>query len=683
MKSIKNKLIFCFSITISFILILICFFNYNTAKQKLLNEFEQKELINTQKICKDIDKTMKSVESEGNTVASMSKNLEYKKDNYNDVKIYLKNSLKDILNQDDNLETAYTFFKPNMQINKELPYVCILRDKNKKPSSFEPNTIDEFKYWEQDWYKIGMNSKDFTWTEPYLEEATGRKLISGVKILKNINGQPIGVSGIDVNLNKIQEIMGSINLKNEGFPLLISKEGIYIYHPKSEYILKKNIGDEQNVIHELYNKINNKETGFEITDYDKEKHYAFYNDIETTGWKLVILYKKSAIISQLNNILKVDIILLIIGITSTILISVFLSKNLLKTVDKGIECSKALSKGDLTKTINVKETDEISILIKAINNSSKSIRNIIYSIKNDIGELNKISKNLQIANHSVVSTGKDIDTQIKKVNSDISAQNKKINNIYESFDDINIHMHKIYNMSKENITKTDHSVEVIKRTNGLIETSVEELDKIINLVNFAVKSIKNLEYRTKQLEETLSMIRDISKQTNLLSLNASIEAERAGEAGKGFSVVAQEVRKLASSTNSTLNEMEKLVLKIREESNETIHTMNLDIENTVSKLSSIKDTQYNLNSIVGNLDNFQEYSKELSCMIQEQQTFNETVKELLETIIQSSDEIQNSTEDMLKSIMEQEDKVESLSEDSNILNSISKSLENLIAKFKI
>ncbi|MCY6369510.1 methyl-accepting chemotaxis protein [Clostridium ganghwense] len=683
MKSIKSKLIFWFSLTISLILVLTCFFNYDEAKKKIVHEFEQKEFMNTQKIANDIGKTIKGVEAQGNTVASMSKSLEYKKENYNTVKMYLKESLSYVLKQDKNLETVYTFFKPSMQIEKELPYVCILRDEDKNPASFQTDSIDDFKYWEQDWYKIGIKSKDFIWTEPYLEDATGRKLISGVKMLENNNNQIIGVSGIDVNLNRIQRIMENIDLKNNGFPLLISKKGTYIYHPNSEYILKKSISNEQDEINILYDKLNNKESGVEITDYNKEKYYAFWQNIESTDWQLVILYKKAAIIGKLNSILFADILILFIGIAFTVIISAFLSKRFLRDIDIGIECSKALENGDLTQNIDVQEENEMGILIRAINQSSKSIRTIIYSVKNDISGLKQISNDLQTSNDEIVSTAGDIDNQVKKVKADITKQNDNINNIYESFDDVDSSMDKIYTASKENVEKTSDSVKVVRETKALMKTSVEELDKIISLVNFAAHSINNLEARTKQIEGTLDMIKNISKQTNLLSLNASIEAARAGEAGKGFSVVAEEVRKLATETNNTLIKIENLVNEIRKESKETVKAMNVDVENTVMKLTSIKDTQSNLNSIIGNLDNFEEYSEELSHMIQDQKNFNESVRNLLETIIQSSEEIKSSIDSILQASIKQESTVDSLTKGSNTLNSISKSLENLISKFKI
>lgn len=683
MKSIKSKLIFWFSLTISLILILTCFWNYDVAKKKIVHEFEQKEFMNTQKIANDIGKIIKGVEAQGNTVAAMSKSLEYKKENYNDVKIYLKDSLVDVLKQDKNLETVYTFFKPSMQIEKELPYVCILRDENKNPASFETDNIDDFKYWEQEWYKIGINSKEFTWIEPYLEDATGRKLISGAKMLENKKGQIIGVSGIDVNLNRIQEIMKNIDLKNDGFPLLISKKGTYIYHPNSEYILKKNISDEQDEINILYDKLQNKEAGFQITDYNKEKYYAFWENIESTDWQLIILYKQASIIGELNSILFTDILILFIGIVFTVIISVFLSRRFLKSIDIGIECSKALQKGDLTQNVDVQEQNEMGILIRAINESSKSIRTVIYSIKNDINGLKLISHNLKTTNNEIVSTSGEIDKQVKKVKGDITKQNENINNIYESFDAVNSSMNKIDIASKENVEKTGESVEVMRKTKVLMQTSVKELDKIISLVNFAVDSMNNLESRTKQIEGTLDMIKNISKQTNLLSLNASIEAARAGDAGKGFSVVAEEVRKLALETNNTLNEIESLVNEIRKESKETVKAMNLDVENTIIKLNSIKDTQSNLNSIISDLDNFEEYSRELSNMVQDQKNFNESVRNLLETIVQSSEDINSSIENILLASINQANIVNGLTKDSNTLNSISKSLENLISKFKL
>ncbi|MCY6353807.1 methyl-accepting chemotaxis protein [Clostridium sp. ZS2-4] len=683
MKSIKSKLIFWFSTTISIILILTCFLNYDTAKKKIINEFEQKELMNTQKISYDIGRVIKGVEAQGETVAAMSRRLEYKKENYKDVKMYLKNSLSDVLKQDDNLETVYTFLKPDMQIDKELPYVCIIRDENKNPLSFETDTIDDFKYWEQEWYKVGINSNKFMWTEPYLEEATGRKLVSGIKMLEDNKGDITGVSGIDVNLNRIQEIMKNIDLKNEGFPLLISKKGTYIYHPDSEYILKKNIGDDQDEMHMSYDKLKNKDSGFEIIDYDDKEYYAFCDSINSTGWYLVILYRKAAIINQLNSFLITDLLILFIGIAFTILISVILSRRLLRTIDIGIDCSKALENGDLTQNTDIKEENEMGILIKAINESSKSIRTIIYAVKNDIRGLKQISDDLQTTNNEIVSTSDDIDRQVKKVKSDITKQNQNINSIYESFDDVNTSMDKIHIASKENVNKTIYSVETMRKTKGLMETSVEELDRIINLVNFAVNSMNNLEVRTKQIEGTLNMIKNISNQTNLLALNASIEAARAGEAGKGFSVVAEEVRKLASETNNTLNKIESLVNEIIKESKQTVKSMNLDVENTITKLNSIKDTQSNLNSIIGNFDSFQKYSEELSSMIQDQKNFNESVRNLLETIIQSSDEIKQSIENILQASIKQENTVNSLTKGSNTLNSISKSLEKLISKFKV
>lgn len=683
MKSIKTKLIFLFSFSMTLVLAMTCILNYNAAKKELIHEFEEKELKNVEKISLDIEKSLKKLESTGETIALMSSNLEYDNEDYEKTKAFLKNTLSNILRNNENLETAYTFFRRDMQIEDELPYVCILRDENKEPSSFETENINEFKYWEQDWYIIGQEALSFTWTEPYLEEATGRRLISGVQKLEDNEGRMIGVSGIDVNLNRIQEIMEEVDLQNNGLPFLISESGAYIYNKNQEYILKKNIFDKDDSLSEISDNFNKVNIGFEIIEYDGEKNYVFYKTIENTNWHLGIVCKKATITKQLNSILITDLIILAAGTILIVLISIILSKKVLKSVDLGLKASEAVSNGDLTVNIETFSNDEIGILLKAINNSTKSTREIITAIGGEIKGVKDVSLKLKNVNKEIVSSSSNIAHQVENTQGDIMRQNQNINSIYENFDGVDKSMDIIFNASKENEDKTYESIQVVKKTKEIMEASVKELYKVINLVNFAVESINKLDGRTKQIEGTLGMIKVISSQTNLLALNASIEAARAGESGNGFAVVAEEVRKLANETDVTLGKIESLIEEISKESSETTKAMNINVNSTLEELNKIKQTQSNLNSIVSNLDNFEEYSKELSKLIHEQKIFNESVREVLKIVLNSAEQIKGSVNNIHNQALNQEEIVYGLKEDSEKLNSTAKSLDLLINKFKV
>ncbi|MDW8800301.1 methyl-accepting chemotaxis protein [Clostridium sp. A1-XYC3] len=683
MKSVKRKLILWFSLSMSVILIFTSMLNFNLTKNKLKDQLQANERAVAEKISSDIDKNMKEIQSIGSSISLMSERLKYDKNNYVEVKDYLQQSLSEILKSNKDLETAYTFFKPEMRIDNELPYECIMRDKEKGAIPFTASDINDFKYWEQDWYKIGQGYESYKWTEPYYEEATGRKLISGVQKMVDKDGNFIGVSGIDVNMDRIENIMKELKLEKGAFCFLVSEKGTYIYHPNKEYVLKKKISDTNDPLSALSGKLSKNSEDFSNVVMENKEYYLFNEKISSTGWQLLIAYPVDIITNELYALLLTDIVGLFIGIMLTILTSILISKSILKNINKGVELSKALSTGDLTYNVNLEVKDEIGILINAMNESSKSIRTIVGGISKDILRLNGIVSELQNSSVGISRTSSDIISQIRSVQSDINLQNKNIDDIYASFHKIDGFMDNIYNLSEENVNKTIQSVKAINTTKDITETSIRELGNVIDLVKFAVDSINKLEERTKQIEGTLESIKKISKQTKMLSLNASIEAGKAGESGKGFAVVAQEIKKFSNETEGVLRNIEKLINEIIVESNSAAKSMNMDVKNTMEELSKIKNSQLVLNDIVNNLSTFEEFSRKLSNLVETQKKASSIINKSLKDISDSSNKIELSINDILEYNVKQEETVYTLNESSNILNTITNSLKNLISKFKI
>ncbi|MBW6410102.1 methyl-accepting chemotaxis protein [Clostridium weizhouense] len=683
MKSVKKKLILGFSLSMNMILIFTCILNFNLTKNKLKAQLQANEIAVAEQISNDIDKNMKEIQSIGASISLMNENFKYDREHYIELKQYLKQSLSKILESNDDLETVYTFFKPDMKIENELPYECILRDENMKASPFEPSDINDFKYWEQDWYKVAQSYDKYIWTEPYYEEATGRKLISGVKKMIDDNGTFIGVSGIDVNMNRIENIMNNLDLKDGSFCFIVSDQGNYIYHPNKEYILRKNISDNNDPLSVLTDKLNKDIEGFSDIIIEDKKYYVFSQNIDSTGWNLVVAYPVDIITNELYDLLFSDIIGLFIGSILTILTSILISKNILKNINKGVALSNAVSKGDLTYNVNLETKDEIGILINSMNESSKSVRDIVKSINEDITQLNGIVKELQNSGKNISTASNDITTQIKTVQTDIAHQDKNINEIYKNFNQIDTFMDNIYDLSEENLKKTIQSVKVIDSTKNITETSIKELTNVLNLIKFAVNSMNKLEERTKQIEETLDLVKNISKQTKLLSLNASIEASRAGESGKGFVIVAKEIKKFSQETEIVLQKTENLIKEIIRESNSTAKLMNMDINDSIKELNNIKNSQSALNNIAENLNNFEEFAKNLSNLVELQKNTSTVVKKSLKDISLSSNKIENSINDIVNYNMKQEKTVHILNQNSKLLNIITDSLKTLISRFKI
>lgn len=682
-KSIKSKLIVWFTIFMSLILITTSFLNYHVSKNKLKKELEAEEMINAQSIAYDIDRNIRSAQSIADTIAKMSEKLIYDEENYKNTKNYLEDTLGNILKTNEDLETIYTFFKPEMQIDKELPYICMLRDENKNPASFTTENIDDFPYWEMNWYQLGQGSETFEWTEPYLEEATKRTLISGVKKMKNTKGEYIGVAGIDFHLDKIENIMENIELKEGGFSFLISNDGAYIYHPDKEYILSKNINNKEDGLSVLSSEIQKDVQGYKQIKYNDKEYYVFYCPIYSSKWTVGIAYPLDILTKELNQILLINMTVLIAGIFLIIILSIGLSRKFLKSIDLGIKASKALAQGDLTSNIKVDSEDEIGTLVNEINVSLEGLKNIVSSINEDVVNVEDISVELTTVNENLISKSNRIIEQVEEVQQDINIGGTNIHNVYEIIEEVANFMDEINMTSQDNVDKTIQSVQVVESTKDIIETSINQLDKVIKLVNFAVSAIQRLEERTKQIESTLSFIRNISKQTNLLALNASIEAARAGDAGKGFAVVAEEIRKLAEESSMTVDEIEKLIRDINMESDETLASMHTDVEETVKQLESIKETQSNLDNILLNLQKFVDVSKSLYEMIKEQTQSTASAKDSVMEITSATEKIEYAIEDIRKCTIEQEEVINKVAKDSDDLHTISQNLQKSITRFKI
>ncbi len=682
MKSINGRLIFWFSICMSLILVIISILNYNAAKNKLEEEIKIKETLNVKKISNDIDRNIKSAESVVKTISSMSQELNYHNDNYDNVKSYLTNSFGNVLNNNEDLETIYTFYKQEMRVSTEVPYVCILRDENRKPTVFE-QSFEEFPYWEKEWYKIGKSNLSFKWTEPYYEDTTGRTLISGVKKLVNDKGEFIGVSGIDFHLTKIQEIVNEIELEEGGFSFLLSNDGTYIYHPNEEFIMNNNINDESGGLSTVNEGISKTKSGNTLIRYNDKDYYVFYNAIESTDWTIAIAYPRSIITKALTNLLIIDMGVIVLGIILIIIVSMIISRRLLKNISIGMKASGALSKGDLTNDFKINSKDEIGTLVNEINSSIKVVKEIVSYIDKDVvrfegmaSELANTSKNLSIKSSTTIE-------KIKEVQKDISIENENIVDVYSNFEEVSSSMDEIYSTSHENINKIVKSVEYVQGTKNIIEKSIVQLNKVVKLVDFSVLSINKLEKRTQQIEDTLGFISNISNQTSLLSLNANIEAARAGELGKGFGVVANEIRNLADESSDIVTKIEALISDINKETKETIETMNMDVQETIEQLRLINETSQNMDAVMANFEEFINFSKRLNSMIKNQANFSKVTNDCLSVISASSEKIESSVDDIYSYTVAQEEIVDSLGERSESLNDISKDLKQLISKFKV
>nr|WP_237706207.1 methyl-accepting chemotaxis protein [Ornithinibacillus scapharcae] len=315
------------------------------------------------------------------------------------------------------------------------------------------------------------------------------------------------------------------------------------------------------------------------------------------------------------------VVSIIIGIALFAVISRVVSRNL----NKVVEVSDKISSGDLTiEHIDYEGKDEIGRLAASINGMGDSLRTIITQVTNVSETVTSQSEELTQSANEVKAGSEQVATTMQELSAGTETQANsasELSSVMGSF------VMKVRDANGKGISVGENSKEVLHLTNEghqLMLSSTEQMKRINQIVREAVQRVDSLEKQSQQISNLVTVIKDVAEQTNLLALNAAIEAARAGEHGKGFAVVADEVRKLAEQVSSSVTDITRIVSTIQNE------------------------TSLVTESLRGGYDQVQEGTNQIETTGQTFETINEAVAHMVEDITSISDNLAEIAENSQK-----------------------------------
>lgn len=341
--------------------------------------------------------------------------------------------------------------------------------------------------------------------------------------------------------------------------------------------------------------------------------------------------------------------------------SQFISSGIVKPVNKVVQNLKHIAEGegDLTQKIEHNSSDEIGDLAKYFNDFIGNLNSIIGNSKKTLKIVSNENSKMATSMENIVLGSdcgercanlennlpegiKHLDEHIDKILDSVRNETASIEESLAGLEEISSTGHnttgnvnKLFLNSKETLSLANDSLKIVK------EMGVE-INNIVTKVQTTNNQIENLLIFSNQIGSILDAITNLATQTNLLSLNAAIEASRAGEAGKGFSVVAEEVRKLAEKTNTETFKIESIIKNIQTEINE-VKIANNDTNNTATVTLELSNEVLNKITRTHELvtDNNNEIDS-IKTMIQEQMIATEEITQAMGTISESSVDIEGS-----------------------------------------
>nr|WP_315442178.1 methyl-accepting chemotaxis protein [uncultured Treponema sp.] len=459
---------------------------------------------------------------------------------------------------------------------------------------------------QRSWYKQAAEANGAIVITPVYIATDGTPVVAVAKAIKDGNGTLLGCVGVDINLSDLTSFISSVKIGNTGYCMLVQDDGMILADAAHSAFISKNLSD----VDAAFAKITQKKEGSVFITLDGKQRKAYIFPFPELRWKLIVIVEQREILSLFYALVRIMILIGLLMFVIYFTLAIIAARALKRYFARLESMFEKIAAGDLTDRVAVKRNNEIGRLMTNLNMAIEHTHTMLTVLKEEADKMTAIGSDLSSNMEETAAAVKQISSNATTVKEKALMQAAGVTETAAAGEQIqgklNLLVEGIARQSESItqssalITRTAENMlrinKILSQNDELIKTVYGQMKAGTDGARAANEFVKKIAERSEALLEASQVIQNIASQTNLLAMNAAIEAAHAGESGKGFAVVADEIRKLAEESNmqgkqigAVIKESTEIIAQVSEAGIQAEKTFT-DVYGLISNISEKEDS---------------------------------------------------------------------------------------------